>query len=146
MNKKEFATRVSETLRENNLRKPVSIRKHTFHITDSEGNSADFDIRRRDKSVIYTYDDVINIIDACVAVIIDALKRGEDVTIRGFGSLGLKYRATRRTKEPGTEKWCEIEAHHVPKFDIGNDLKMAARLYDLALKEQGEEPATEDDE
>ena len=102
MNKKEFISRVTETLRENNLRKPVSIRKHTFHITDDEGNVADFNIRQQEKSVMYTNDDTANIVDACLAVILDAIRNGEDVNIKGFGSLGVHYRAARRTKEPNS--------------------------------------------
>lgn len=135
MNKKEFISRVAETLRENNLRKPISIRKHTFHITDDEGNSADFNVRKQDKSVIYTVEDAANIIDTCLAVIVDAIKNGEEINIKGFGNLGLHYRAARRTKEPNSGEWCEVEARYVPKFSYGNDLRMAAKLYELSLSE-----------
>lgn len=139
MNKKEFASRVAETLRENNMRKPVSVKKHTFHITDDEGNAADFNIKKRDKSVLYTVDDVTAIIDACLAVIFDTIRNGEEISIKGFGSLGLHYRAARRTKEPISGEWCEVEARYVPKFAYGNDLRMAARLYEISLSERPEE-------
>lgn len=139
MNKKEFASRVAEALRENNMRKPVSVKKHTFHITDDEGNSADFNIKQRDKAVLYTVDDATNVIDACLAVILDAIRKGEEINIKGFGCLGLHYRAARRTKEPNSGEWCEIEARYVPKFAYGNDLRMAARLYEVNLAEHGEQ-------
>lgn len=139
MNKKEFASRVAEALRENNMRKPVSVKKHTFHITDDEGNSADFNIKHRDKAVLYTVDDATNVIDACLAVILDAIRKGEEINIKGFGCLGLHYRAARRTKEPNSGEWCEIEARYVPKFAYGNDLRMAARLYEVNLAERGEQ-------
>ena len=142
MNKKEFASRVAEALRENNMRKPVSVKKHTFHITDDEGNSADFNIKQRDKAVLYTVDDATNVIDACLAVILDAIRKGEEINIKGFGCLGLHHRAARRTKEPNSGEWCEIEARYVPKFAYGNDLRMAARLYEVSLAERGEQ--TED--
>lgn len=132
MNKKELSSRVAEVLRANNVRKPVSVKKHTFHITDEEGNTADFHIKQQDKNVIYTVDDTMNVIDACIAVIIDAIKNGEEISIKGFGNLGLHYRAARRTKEPISGEWCEIEARYVPKFSYGNDLRMAARLYELS--------------
>lgn len=135
MNKKDLIGRVTDTLRKNNLRKPVSMRKHTFHITDDEGNSANFNISKKEKSVIYTIDDVANIIDACLAVIVDSIKNGEEISIQGFGSLGLHYRAARRTKEPNSGEWCEIEARYVPKFSFGKDLRMAARLYEVSLVE-----------
>lgn len=135
MNKKELSSRVAEVLRANNVRKPVSVKKHTFHITDEEGNTADFHIKQQDKNVIYTVDDTMNVIDACIAVIIDAIKNGEEISIKGFGNLGLHYRAARRTKEPISGEWCEIEARYVPKFSYGNDLRMAARLYELSHAE-----------
>lgn len=135
MNKKDFVTRVTDVLRESRVRKPVSTKKHTFHITDDEGNSADFNIRQQDKGVLYTITDVQTIVDTCLAVMLDAIKNGEDITIQGFGSLGLHYRAARRTKEPGTGEWCEIEARYVPKFSYGNELRRAARLYEVSLAE-----------
>lgn len=136
MNKKELSSRVAEVLRANNIRKPVSVKKHTFHIVDEDGNTADFHIKQQDKNVLYTVDDTANIIDACLAVILDAIKNGEEISIKGFGNLGLHYRAARRTKEPNTGEWCEIEARYVPKFSYGNDLRMAARLYELSHAEE----------
>lgn len=136
MNKREFISRVTEVLRVNNLRKPVSVKKHTFHITDDEGNRADFHIKQRDKTVIYTTEDTANIIEACISVITEALKAGEDICFHGFGRLGLHYRKARRTKEPHSGEWCEVDARYVPKFDYGNDLRMAARLYELSLEER----------
>lgn len=136
MNKKELISRVTEALRANNMRKPISVKKHTFHITDEDGNAADFHIKQQDKNVLYTVDDTANIIDACLAVILDAIKNGEEISIKGFGNLGLHYRAARRTKEPNSSEWCEIEAHYVPKFSYGNDLRMAAKLYEVSLGEQ----------
>lgn len=139
MNKKELSSRVAEVLRVNNIRKPVSVKKQTFHITDEDGNTADFHIKQQDKNVLYTVDDTANVIDACIAVILDAIKNGEEISIKGFGSLGLHYRAARRTKEPNSGEWCEIEARYIPKFSYGNDLRMAARLYELSHAETEQE-------
>lgn len=146
MNKKELISRVTEALRVNNMRKPISVKKHTFHITDEDGNSADFHIKQQDKNVLYTVDDTANIIDACLAVILDAIKNGEEISIKGFGNLGLHYRAARRTKEPNSGEWCEVEARYVPKFAYGNDLRMAARLYEIGLAERGEQAEDGDDD
>lgn len=146
MNKKELISRVTEALRVNNMRKPISVKKHTFHITDEDGNAADFHIKQQDKNVLYTVDDTANIIDACLAVILDAIKNGEEISIKGFGNLGLHYRAARRTKEPNSGEWCEVEARYVPKFAYGNDLRMAARLYEIGLAEHGEQAEDGDDD
>ena len=145
MNKKEFISRVTEVLRENDVRKPVSVKKHTFHITDDDGNAADFHIKQHDKNVIYTVEDTTNFVDACLAVILDSLKNGEEISFKGFGSLGLHYRAARRTKEPNTGEWCEVEARYVPKFSFGNDLRMAAKLYELSLPPEQPEVKEDDD-
>lgn len=136
MNKKEFITRVTDALRSNNMRKPVSVNKHTFHITDNEGNAADFVIKRKDKNVIYTIDDVANIVDACLAVIEDAIRCGEDVTMYGYGTLGVKYRAARTTIDPHYKNECEVSARYVPKFTYGKILKTAARDYEMKMKDK----------
>lgn len=141
MNKKDLVSRVAEVLRENDVRKPVKIKKHRFQITDEEGNAANFTVKRADKQVLYTVDDINNIVDACIEVALESIRRGEEISIRGFGILGLHYRAPHRTKHPGTEDWYEIEAHYTPKFFCGNDLKAAAKVYDLSRKEK----AVEDD-
>lgn len=133
MNKKELASRAAELLRLNNVRKPVKIKKHKFDIIDEDGNVATFSVKQADKMVLYTNDDVANIIDACITAIIESIKRGEEVNIRGFGVLGLHYRAARRTKQPGTDTWYEVAARYVPKFFYGNDLRRAAKLFNVSL-------------
>lgn len=132
MNKKELASRAAELLRQNDVRKPVKIKKHRFDITDEDGNVASFSVKRADKQVLYTNDDVNNIIDACITVILESIKRGEEVNIRGFGVLGLHYRAARRAKQPGTDIWYDIAERYVPRFFYGNDLRRAAKLYNVS--------------
>ena len=135
MNQKELVRRVASVMRENNIRKPVSSPKQVFHISDDEGNTKDFVIRKTNKNVIYTIDDVSSILDACVYVICEALKKGESVTMRGFGTLGLKYRKARATKRPGTEEWVDVAARYIPKFTFGNNLRMCAKVYELSLQD-----------
>jgi len=135
MNKKEFANRVTGVLRENGKRKSVYAKKHVFHISDNDGNNADFVVRQKEKGLVYTTEDTTNIIDACLAVIEDALKNGEEINIHGFGCLGLHYRAARTTIDPYYGEPCEVEARYIPKFNYGKTLRMAARLYELSLKE-----------
>lgn len=135
MNRKELIRRVASVMRENNVRKPVSSPKQVFHISDDDGNTKDFVIRKTDKSVLFTADDVEAIVDACLFVIEDAMKRGESVSIRGFGTLGLKYRKPRATKKLGTDEWVDIDARYIPKFTFGNDLRMCAKVYELSLQD-----------
>ena len=112
MNKDKFVSIVYSTLR--------------------DGNTADFSIKRDNKRVLYTTEDISNIIDACALVVADALKRGESVAIRGFGAIGVHRRAPRSVRKFGSDEWCESEEHYVPKFVAGDALRMAARLYDAS--------------
>lgn len=140
MNKKDFIKCVSDLLRKNDIKKPVSIPKQVFHISDNEGNSKDFTIKKTDKSVLYTKDDVATIIDACLHVIQESLKRGEAISFHGFGTLGLNYRKPRTTKCVGTDNDVIIEGRYVPKFSFGNDLRMCAKIYELSLEDKLPEP------
>lgn len=136
MNRTGFIRRVSEVLRENNIKKPVHIPKQTLHISDDDGHSKDFYIKSTDKKVIFTRDDVAAIIDTCIFVIEESLKQGEPITIHGFGSLGLNYRKPRSTKLIGTDEKIQVDGRYVPKFSFGNDLRMCARIYELSLKDR----------
>lgn len=136
MNKNSFAKKVTELLRDNNIKKPVSVPKQVFHISDNEGNTKDFSIKKTEKSVIYTRSDVDAIIDACLQVIRESLKEGEPITIHGFGSLGLNYRKTRSTRLLGSDKRITIDGHYIPKFSFGSELKMCAKIYELSLNDR----------
>ena len=74
--------------------------------------------------------------DTCLAVIGDSLKKGESVSIRGFGTLSLNYRKPRVNKHPVTHEEVEVSGRYVPKFESGKDLKMCAKMYELSLEER----------
>lgn len=139
MNRKELVRLASGVMRENNIRKPIYTHKQVFHISDDAGNKKDFVIKQKDSSAMYTIDDIDAVLDACIYVIQEALKRGETITVRGFGTLGLNYRKARMTKHPATGEPVDIDAHYVPKFISGNDLKMCAKVYELSIDEKVQE-------
>lgn len=140
MNKKDLISKTTELLRECDKRKPVSAQKTVLHISDDYGNQSDFTVRKTGRGLLYTASDVTTIIDACLAVIEDSVKHGEDISIHGFGTLGVQYRSARQTKHPDTGEVINIDARYVPKFNFGNTLRMAAKVYELSLadKEDGE--------
>lgn len=144
MNRSSFTKRVTDILRENNVKKPISVKKQVFHISDDEGNSKDFVIKKTDKHAIYTINDVDAIIEACLTAIKECLKQGDYIAFRGIGSLGLKYRKERSTKLMGTDIPVVIAGHYVPKFTFGDDLRLCAKLYELSLKDRLEEPSFEE--
>jgi len=64
-------------------------------------------------------------INAFIEVVTDALKKGERVEIRGFGTFLMKERAPRVARNPKTGKKIKLPAKLVPMFKAGKDLKKA---------------------
>ena len=63
----------------------------------------------------------------CLAVILDeitsALKKGQKVTLGGFGIFSVAKRAARTGRNPRTGKEIKIAAKNVVKFKAGSELK-----------------------
>ena len=135
MNKRELVSAVTEVLKQNGVRKTIKMPKQRFTISDNEGNSREFTVKKSDKLVYLNMDDVTNVIDACIAVIENSLKKGESVTVHGFGSLGLHYRKARSTKRIDNGEEVAVPARYVPKFNYGNDLRLAAKIYESSLED-----------
>ena len=136
MLKKELISNIASVLREWNIRKPITIPKQVFHISDDEGNSRNFTVKKQDKEVPFTTRDIESIIDACIYVIQEALKRGEEVSVHGFGKLGLRYRQEYTVRNVMDDGPVTINGHYVTKFSPGNDLKRCAQIYDQSLKDR----------
>jgi len=64
-------------------------------------------------------------IDAVVESVTDALKRGEQVTLIGFGTFSVKERSARTGRNPQTGATIDISAAKVPGFKAGKALKDA---------------------
>lgn len=140
MTKKDLIINVVNRLKDDDKRKPVSFPRHTFHISDSEGNHKDFIIKKSNKMVPYTVDDVNTVLDGLMEVILDALRDGDNISIIGFGTLGLHFRKPRSIKKAGTQEWTIVPGHFVPKLKSGSRMKLAAKLYELSL--DGFDPST----
>lgn len=133
MNRSEFVRYATDVLRNNDVKKPISIPKQIFHISDDDGNTKDFSVKKVDKTAIYTIKDVDNILSALLCVIVDAMSRGESITIHGIGTLGMKLREARALKHVKTGEWISVPAHYVPKFDFGKEIQRCARVYNLSI-------------
>lgn len=72
------------------------------------------------------------IVDTVFESIIDALKRGEKIELRGFGSFRLRKREPRKGRNPKTGDKVDVPPKRVPYFKPGKDLK------DLINRETGE--------
>ena len=66
-------------------------------------------------------------IDATLAAIQKALKKGDAVTLVGFGTFGVKKRKARTGRNPQTGKAIKIAAKKVPVFKAGKGLKDAVK-------------------
>lgn len=64
-------------------------------------------------------------LDAAIEGIQDALKRGEQVALVGFGTFLVKPRAARTGRNPQTGDVIQIAASNVPGFKPGKGLKDA---------------------
>jgi len=64
-------------------------------------------------------------IDATTAAIANTLKKGEEVTLIGFGSFYVGKREARVGRNPRTGATIEIGAANTPKFRAGKALKDA---------------------
>ncbi len=62
-------------------------------------------------------------VDAVFAVIADALAKGEDVRIAGFGAFGTRKRAARTGRNPRTGESVSIAASTTPTFKAGKPLR-----------------------
>jgi DNA-binding protein HU-beta len=63
------------------------------------------------------------VITGCIE---QAIKKGEKVTLVGFGTFSVAQRNARKGRNPQTGKEIKIAAKKVPKFSAGAALKAAA--------------------
>lgn len=62
-------------------------------------------------------------VDAFVAAVTDALKKGDKVQLVGFGTFEVRERAAREGRNPQTGEAIQIKAAKVPAFKAGKALK-----------------------
>jgi DNA-binding protein HU-beta len=62
-------------------------------------------------------------LDAFTSAVKDTLKKGDDLTLVGFGTFSVGERAARLGRNPQTGEEIKIKAAKVPKFKSGKGLK-----------------------
>ena len=60
-------------------------------------------------------------IDSFTEAVVGALKKGDKVTLVGFGTFSVTARAARNGRNPQTGAIIKIKARKVPKFKAGKD-------------------------
>lgn len=66
-------------------------------------------------------------LDAILDGITGALKKGEKVTLVGFGTFSVRRRKSREGRNPQTGEKIKIPARKVPAFTAGKELKSQVR-------------------
>jgi DNA-binding protein HU-beta len=65
--------------------------------------------------------------DAMLGAVTKALKKGDSVTLVGFGTFSVRKRAARTGRNPQTGREIKIPAKKVPVFKPGKELKAAVK-------------------
>ena len=63
------------------------------------------------------------IVDGLFDTIIQTLKKGDEVSIAGFGIFSVKQRAGRMARNPKTGAQVKVEAKNVPQFRAAKGVK-----------------------
>jgi DNA-binding protein HU-beta len=74
-----------------------------------------------------TKQDAGRAVDAVIATVEDALRRGSEVSVSGFGKFHVSERGARMGVNPRTGERIEIAASRVPRFTAGSGLKSAVK-------------------
>jgi len=67
------------------------------------------------------------VVETIISTITDTLKKGEDVSVAGFGIFSAKERAARTARNPKTGEAIQVPAMRVAKFKAAKALKDAVR-------------------
>ncbi|HVO72684.1 MAG TPA: HU family DNA-binding protein [Ignavibacteriaceae bacterium] len=73
------------------------------------------------------------IIEGFFKTVIDSLREGKGIEIRGFGSYRVKRKNPRQARNPKTGEQVQVPAHFVPTFKFSKDFKT---LVDQGMKEE----------
>jgi len=69
--------------------------------------------------------DAARAVDAMIEVVTAALKKGDTISLVGFGTFAVRKRAARTGRNPRTNESIEIKASKNPAFKAGKALKDA---------------------
>lgn len=74
-----------------------------------------------------TKKDALEAVNTTLTTITGALRKGDKVTLVGFGTFLVRRRAAREGRNPQTGAKIKIPARKVPAFSAGKDLKSAIK-------------------
>ncbi|MBI4536261.1 MAG: integration host factor subunit beta [Ignavibacteriae bacterium] len=65
------------------------------------------------------------VVDGFILTVINAMKEGKNIEIRGFGSFKVKKRKGRIARNPRTGEQVMVDEHWVPLFKVSKEVKAA---------------------
>ena len=74
------------------------------------------------------YRDIELSVKTIIESMVNSLRKGERIEIRGFGSFSLRYRKPRVGRNPKSGQSVNIEERYVPHFKPGKNLKERVKL------------------
>ncbi|HAM52484.1 MAG TPA: DNA-binding protein HU [Nitrospiraceae bacterium] len=80
-------------------------------------------IERIAKDVSLSKTDAGRALEATIEAIVKTLKKGDKVSLVGFGTFSVSKRKARTGRNPRTGQAIKIPAHKAPKFSAGKTLK-----------------------
>ena len=81
-----------------------------------------------EKNPLLYHRDIERIVNTVLDEIINALKEGDRVELRGFGAFSAKARNARTGRNPRTGESVEVVAKRVPFFKTGKELRERLNL------------------
>ena len=67
--------------------------------------------------------DIENIVNTILGTIVDAMKSGDRVELRGFGAFSVKSRPARTGRNPRTGEKVPVSEKYVPFFKTGKEMR-----------------------
>lgn len=87
-------------------------------------NKAQF-VKEISKKTRLTQKDCLTCLNALTEVVTKTLKKGDNVTLVGFGKFQVKHRSARKSFNPQTKRQIMLPANKVPQFKPGKSFKQA---------------------
>lgn len=135
MNKNGLVRDIAAVLKRNDVRKDMPPKKHVFYISDDEGNAKKFSVTQQARGVHFNAEDVDAVIEAFMFVVSEAIKRGEQINLQGFGSFKLRHLKHISVRDFNSDGMIDIPDRYTVKFVPGADLKNSAAVYGTSVED-----------
>ena len=84
-------------------------------------------INELSEETTFSKKDVTRVLDSLTRIIQRTLKKGEKVSLTGFGNFWISRRPARKGINPATKKSIDLPAINIPRFKAGKSLREVVR-------------------